>query len=98
MPTISKVIGDKRLWETSPDCIEYFKLNLIKIIDLREMRIVISPRFSTTLTGIKIGRMLQLFRVTEIEITRRVKSDIGERNTFNGKFNHLRPTVVLSPF
>lgn len=68
---VTKVIGDKTIWESNPDFVRSLAGNPIKIIDLREMLVTISPGLGTTLAGTEVGRMLQLFKATGIEITAR---------------------------
>ena len=68
---VTKVVGDKAIWESNPEFIKSLAGNPIKIIDLREMLVTISPGLGTTLAGTEVGRMLQLFKATGIEITAR---------------------------
>jgi hypothetical protein len=71
MLAVTKVIGDRTVWESNSGFIESLAGNPIKIIDLREMLVAIAPRLGTTLAGTEVGRMLQLFRATGIDITAR---------------------------
>lgn len=66
---VTKVVGDKRLWETNPEFIQAINGNPLRILDLREMLNAISPVLSTTLAGTEVGRMLQLFKAAGINIT-----------------------------
>lgn len=68
---VTKIVGDKDLWESNLAFRKSLAGNPIKIIDLREMLVTISPGLSTTLAGTEVGRMLQLFKATGIEITAR---------------------------
>jgi hypothetical protein len=71
MLAVTKVIGDRTVWESNSGFIESLAGNPIKIIDLREMLVAIAPRLGTTLAGTEVGRMLQLFTATGIDITAR---------------------------
>ncbi len=66
---VTKVVGDKTIWETNPEFIQAINGNPLRILDLREMLNAISPVLSTTLAGTEVGRMLQLFKAAGINIT-----------------------------
>lgn len=66
---VTKVVGDKTIWETSPEFIQAINGNPLRILDLREMLNAISPVLSSTLAGTEVGRMLQLFKAAGINIT-----------------------------
>ena len=68
---VTKVVGDKSVWESNPEFKNALEGNPIKIIDLRQMLVTIVPTLGTTLAGTEVGRMLQLFKATGIEITAR---------------------------
>ena len=65
---VTKVVGDKKLWETNRGFADALGGNPIRILDLREMLNAISPVLSTTLAGTEVGRMLQLFKAAGISI------------------------------
>jgi hypothetical protein len=63
---VTRIIGQKELWE---NC-EEFKKNLcgnpVKLIDLRQMVEEICLNLNTTVAGTEVGRMLQLFKAAGI--------------------------------
>ncbi|MDO8329840.1 MAG: hypothetical protein Q7T36_05145 [Fluviicoccus sp.] len=59
---VTKVNGDRQLWETKASFREAIGGNPIKVLDLRQMLDTIAPALSTTLAGTEVGRMLQLFK------------------------------------
>ena len=65
---VTRVDGDKSLWEKN----DAFKLalngNPLQIVALREMLDAIYPSLGTTLAGTEVGRILQLFKATGIKI------------------------------
>ena len=65
---VTKVVGNKALWETAPSFRQALQGNPVQVVDLREMLNTISPALSTTLAGTEVGRMLQLFKAAGISI------------------------------
>lgn len=65
---VAKVTGDKSIWENEPAFISAMKGNPIKIITFRDMLEDVSKDLSTTLASTEIGRMLQMFKTSGIEI------------------------------
>jgi hypothetical protein len=65
---VTKIVGDRGLWEThSPFC-EAMENNPIRIIELREMLNEVHTDMGTTLAGTELGRMLQLIRAAGLRI------------------------------
>lgn len=65
---VTKVVGEKAAWEANQDFIRALNDNPIHVIDLRTMLSTIYPALSTTLAGTELGRMLQLFKATGIQV------------------------------
>lgn len=65
---VTKVVGERAAWESNQDFIRALNGNPIHVIDLRTMLGAIYPALSTTLAGTELGRMLQLFKATGIQV------------------------------
>lgn len=65
---VTKIIGDRKVWETNPSFCEAMANNPIKLITLREMLDVVYGELSTTLAGTELGRMLQLIRAAGVQL------------------------------
>ena len=52
---VTKVVGEKAIWESNPDFVKSLEGNPLKIMDLREMLVTISPGLGTTLAGTEDG-------------------------------------------
>ncbi|MGV8934178.1 MAG: hypothetical protein ACOH1I_06125 [Gallionellaceae bacterium] len=65
---VTKVIGEKSIWESNLEFKRALNGNPIRVIELKEMLNTIYPALGTTLAGTEVGRMLQLFKATGIKI------------------------------
>lgn len=63
---VTKLIGDRAVWEQEPSFLQALQGNPIRVIDLSEMLNTISPALSTTVAGTEIGRMLQLLKASGV--------------------------------
>jgi hypothetical protein len=65
---VTRITGDKAIWETN----EAFRLalegNPIQILDMRSLLAAVLPALTTTLANTNIGRMLQLVKAAGVEI------------------------------
>lgn len=65
---VTKLVGEKAAWENNKDFLRALNGNPIRVIELRDMLNEIYPALGTTLAGTEVGRMLQLFKATGIQI------------------------------
>lgn len=65
---VTKVNGDKAVWECSDVFSRALRGNPIRVVELKDMLSAIYPALGTTLAGTEVGRMLQLFKATGIQV------------------------------
>lgn len=65
---VTKVVGNKSVWETHQPFRDAIGGNPIQILDLRTMLGRIAPNLSTTLASTEVGRLLQLFKAAGVKI------------------------------
>lgn len=65
---VTKVVGDKSVWESNSVFSSALCGNPIRVVELRDMLSTIYPALGTTLAGTEVGRMLQLFKATGIQV------------------------------
>jgi hypothetical protein len=65
---VTKLKGDRKLWESYPPFCKAMKNNPIRIIEFREILDVVYSDIRTTLAGTELGRILQLIRAAGIEL------------------------------
>ncbi|AXI43139.1 hypothetical protein [Sulfitobacter sp. SK011] len=65
---VSKVRGDKAIWETYPPFQNALGGNPIRILTFEEMVLEIQNSLSTTLAATEVGRMLQMFQAAGIQV------------------------------
>ncbi|MBV5347090.1 hypothetical protein [Lamprocystis purpurea] len=65
---VTKIHGDKSLWETNSAFRAALGGNPIKVLDMRELLAAVLPKLTTTLANTNIGRMLQLIKAAGVEI------------------------------
>jgi hypothetical protein len=65
---VTKIVGDRNLWENHPPFCKAMANNPIKVITLHEMLKEVDGKLKTTLAGTELGRMLQLFRAAGVQI------------------------------
>jgi len=65
---VTKVVGAKTVWESHPDFSRALRGNPIHILELKDMLREIYPALGTTIASTEVGRMLQLFKATGIQI------------------------------
>ncbi len=65
---VTKVVGDKSVWESDQDFGRALCGNPIRVVELKDILSSIYPALGTTLAGTEVGRMLQLFKATGIQI------------------------------
>jgi len=65
---VTRIDGDKSLWEQHRPFIEAIGENQIRMIDMREIITSVLPKLTTTVANTSIGRMLQLMKAAGIEI------------------------------
>jgi hypothetical protein len=65
---VTKLVGDRELWESYPPFREAMAENPIRIISLREMLAEVQGAVGTTLAGTELGRILQLIRAADVQI------------------------------
>ncbi len=63
---VTKLVGDRSIWENHPPFCKAMVNNPIKIITLHEMLKVVDGKLKATLAGTELGRMVQLFRVAGV--------------------------------
>ncbi len=66
---VTRLKGDRKIWESHRPFEEAIQGNPIRIWDLREMTETIHSRLTTTLAGTDIGRILQLFKAAGMAIS-----------------------------
>ncbi len=65
---VTKVNGDRTCWETYRPFQECLEGNKIALLDFSQMVSEIFPNLGTTLASTEVGRLLQLFKASDIEI------------------------------
>ena len=63
---VTKLVGDRSIWENHPPFCKAMVNNPTKIITLHEMLKVVDGKLKATLAGTELGRMVQLFRVAGV--------------------------------
>lgn len=66
---VTRLTGEKRIWETHQPFREALSGNPIKILTFKEMVSEIQDKLTTTLAATEIGRMLQLFKAADMRFT-----------------------------
>lgn len=66
---VAHVRGDKSVWETHQPFIDALGGNPIRVITFQDMVGEIDEQLGTTLAATEVGRMLQMFRAAQIEIS-----------------------------
>lgn len=66
---VTRLTGEKSIWETHQPFRDALSGNPIKILTFREMVFEIQDKLTTTLAPTEIGRTLQLFKAAGIELT-----------------------------
>jgi hypothetical protein len=64
---VTKVNGNKKLWEQNAAFRKALRGNPIKVLDMRTLLASVLPKLTTTLANTSIGRMLQLIKAAGIE-------------------------------
>jgi hypothetical protein len=59
---VTKIRGDRTIWEQVPEFIDALEGNPIRVLDLSDMLQTISPGLTKTMASTEVGRMLQLFK------------------------------------
>jgi len=67
---VARVKGDKSAWEKAPEFLDALNGNPIIIKTFKEIISEIMPDIGTTLAATEVGRMLQMFKASGIEIKR----------------------------
>jgi hypothetical protein len=65
---VTRLDGDKNVWEQNQDFRNAINGNSIKILELKEMLDTVSPNLSTTMANTSIGRFLQLIKAANLQI------------------------------
>lgn len=65
---VTKVNGDRKGWESDPGFLMRIEGNPIRIIEFSQMVNEIFPDLGTTLASTEVGRMLQLFKASGMEL------------------------------
>lgn len=65
---VTRVVGDKSLWETHKPFQQALGDNPVSILTFREMITEIQGELTTTLAATEVGRMLQLFAAADMKI------------------------------
>lgn len=64
---VTKIVGDKKLWENNTQFRASLQGNPIEVLDMRTMLAKVLPRLTTTVANTSIGRILQLVKAADIE-------------------------------
>ena len=67
---VTKVNGDKSVWEHNPNFIRNIGNNEIRVLTLDQMVSQILPKLSKTVAATQIGRLMQLLKAANILTTR----------------------------
>ena len=65
---VANLNGDKSVWEQAPEFKEALEGNPIRIVTFREIVEEISRELGTTLASTEVGRMLQMFKTSGLDI------------------------------
>ena len=65
---VTKVNGDKSLWERNAAFQHALGGNPIQVLDMRTLLAAVLPQLTTTVANTSIGRMLQLIKAAGVEI------------------------------
>ncbi|HLK22798.1 MAG TPA: hypothetical protein VKT81_27825 [Bryobacteraceae bacterium] len=65
---VTRLYGDKSLWENNPSFRNAMWNNPIRLLTLREMLDEVYREMNTTLAGTELGRTLQLFRAAGVQM------------------------------
>ena len=65
---VSKVRGDKAIWESYPRFKNALGGNPLRILTFKEMVLEIQDSLSTTLAATEVGRMLQMFQASGMQV------------------------------
>jgi hypothetical protein len=68
MTAVTRIDGDKSLWEQHQPFSDAIGGNEIRVIDMQEIIASVLPKLTTTVANTSIGRMLQLLKAAGIEI------------------------------
>ncbi|MBP6818690.1 MAG: hypothetical protein KBC46_05250 [Ferrovibrio sp.] len=68
MTAVSKLSGDRLVWENHQPFQDAIGGNPVKIITFREMALDINKNLTKTLASTEVGRLLQMFKAAGIEI------------------------------
>jgi hypothetical protein len=66
---VTKVNGDKSLWERNPNFMNNMGNNEIRVLTLSQMISEILPKLSKTVAATQIGRLMQLLKAADILIS-----------------------------
>jgi hypothetical protein len=65
---VTRINGDKSLWEQNPEFRNAMNGNPMRVLDMRDLLAAVLPMLTTTLASTNIGRMLQLIKAAGVEI------------------------------
>lgn len=65
---VTKIIGDKSLWEQNTKFRQSIGGNPIEVLDMRTLLATVLPKLTTTVANTSIGRMLQLIKASGVEL------------------------------
>lgn len=71
---VTKVNGDRSCWENHQPFQDSLEGNKIKLLDFSQMVREIYPNLGTTLASTEVGRLLQLFKASGINIDQQLRS------------------------
>lgn len=65
---VAKVVGDRSVWENAPEFISALEGNPIRILTFKEVIDEIIPSLGQTVAATEVGRILQLFKVSSVQL------------------------------